>query len=67
MTWVRRQSVTCLVIGNACASWVRIVGNCSNVAFSEVSSGPRSAGASDRRQLAEPSPVTSIEERRGDA
>ena len=46
VTWVRRQSVTCLVIGNALPSCGQEAGNCSNVAFSEVSRCPRSPGAS---------------------
>ena len=45
-TWVCRHSVSCLPIGNALASWLRIAGSSWNVARSDVTSGPRRAGAS---------------------
>jgi len=43
---VCRQSVICLPIGNARASWVRIAGSSWKVARNEVMSGPRRAGDS---------------------
>ena len=59
----RRQSVTCLVIGNALPAASAALGNCWKVAFSEVSSWPRSAGRDDAAEL----PDGAVISRRGSA